>query len=272
MESREKRPAGADSAAGADLRSLEDRRQAILLQLRRDGKVRVADLARLFGISEVTVRTDLNELEAAGQLERVHGGAIPSNHAYYNLTLDDRAQRQVEEKKRIAAEAAACVRPGDTVLLNAGTTNMVVAQQLRAIPNLTVVTNAISIACELGGAPGISVILLGGGVNAQYLFSYGDDAVGQLARYKADKVILSVDGFAAVGGITTYHHQEAPLIRQMLGRAKTVIVAADYSKIGRESFSYIDEAARADLLITNPEAARAELEALGELVADIRLV
>lgn len=272
MDTREKRPAVADTAAGADLRGMEDRRQAILLQLRREGKVRVADLARLFGISEVTIRTDLNELEAAGQLERVHGGAIPSNHAYYNLPLDDRAQQKTEEKKRIAIAAAACVRPGDTVLLNAGTTNMVVAQQLKAVSNVTVVTNAVSIACDLGGVPGISVILLGGGINAQYLFSYGDDAISQLARYKADKVILSVDGIAAVGGITTYHHQEAPLIRQMLDRAKTVIVAADDSKVGRESFSHIDEAGRADLLITNPEAAHTELDALRELVAEIRLV
>lgn len=252
--------------------SIEDRRKTILDMLNRQGKVRVVDLSKLFGISEVTIRNDLSEMETAGMLERIHGGAISTHKAYYNMTFHDRMRTNEGEKRRIAAEAALMVSDGDTIMVNSGTTTLFTVQELKNVKNLTIVTNSLSIAQEVGHYNNIHVILLGGSFNPQYQFTYGDDTISQLKRYKADKLILSADGVSADEGITTYHHLEVEVNRQMIARVNKTIVVADYSKIGRTSFTYIDSIDHIDTLITNQNANQDEIGLIGEKGVEIRLV
>jgi DeoR family fructose operon transcriptional repressor len=244
--------------------SAQQRREKILHILGAKGRVRVSELARGFGTSEVTIRHDLAELEEQSLLYRVHGGAESAHRAYYTLSLADRMKRNEQAKRQIAIKAAALVGDGETVLMDSGTTTLMIAQELRQKKALTVVTNSLMIAREMTAAADASVILLGGNLNSSDLFAYGDDTYAQLQRYKANKMIMAVDGISAESGITTYYHLEAEVTRRMSERAGTVIVAADYTKIGREGFANIGGIEIADILITNTHA---DKKALGRIAA-----
>ncbi len=243
--------------------NVDERRARILAILNQEGKVKVAELSKLFGISEVTIRTDLSELENAGMLERVHGGAVSTYRPYYNMTLHDRAKTNVDEKKRIAQEVASMISDGDTVIVTSGTTTLFVVQELKNLKNLTIITNSVSVSQELGNYRNANVILLGGNFNPQYQYTYGEDTICQLKRYKADKLILSADGIDCEEGITICHHFEAEVNRQMIARVNKIIVAADYTKIGRTDFAYIDSVDSMDILVTNENANHKEI---GELI------
>lgn len=258
-------------AANEEL-NIELRRRRIKEILDQEGKVRVTELSQLFGISEVTIRSDLSELENEGVLDRVHGGAIPTSRSYYNMNFRERKDSNVEEKKRIAAEVALMIEDGETVIINSGTTTYYIALELKTHRNLSIVTNSISIAMELGQLSNLHIILLGGLINPQYSFTYGDDTINHLKRYKADKLILSVDGVNAGAGLTTYHFQESEVNKVMMDRVNNTIAVADYSKIGRESFSRIASIDMIDYLVTNSTANSQELEKISAKGVEIKLV
>ncbi len=253
--------------------STSERRREILDILDKEGKARVSNLAKRFSISEVTIRNDLTEMEKEGLLERVHGGAISTYKTYYRKNIVERLQTNLEEKLRIAAGVVELIDSGDTLLLNSGTTTMYVVQKLKSIKGLTILTNSIEIANEAGmNGNNMQVLLLGGNINRQFRFTYGDDTIQQLRKYKADKLILSADGVSAAEGITTHYHLEAEVARVMIERVKKTIVVADYTKIGRADFTCIAAADRIDCLVTNNNASKDEVSALEEIGVDIKLV
>lgn len=237
---------------------IDVRRKKILEILRRDGQVRVSQLSEALGATVVTIRSDLDALEQDGYLERTQGGAIQTMKNYYNLEFQRRKQEHMENKKAIAAAAAGLVQDGDTLFINSGTTTYFTAVELKQRKNLNVVTNSISVAVELGGLPTFRVILLGGDINAQYSFSYGEDAKEQISRYRANWAILSVDGIQPGAGITTYHAEESVIDRIMMERAQASIIVADSTKLGRESFSRIS-ALTPNTVIFTDSGANAEI-------------
>lgn len=242
--------------------SVDDRRKKILEILSKKGKVKVSELSKTFDISEVTIRLDLIELEKASLLERIHGGAVSTNKAYYSLNFNERIKKYENEKREIAKAAATLIEDNDTIIINSGTTTFFIAQELKKLKSLTVVTNSISIAQELAHIQNFNIILLGGNYNYQYQFTYGDDATRQLQKYKTDKLILSVDGVSSDFGLTTHHHQEAEVNRLMMERVNQVIIVADFSKIGRENFATISTLENVDTLITNKSANSEELKGI----------
>lgn len=243
---------------------IDERRNTILEMLKENGKVKVTELSRTFGISEVTIRNDLSELEAEGMLTRVHGGAVGTRKAYCNMSLNDRMNVNRDEKIEIAKEVKTLIEDGDTLMLDSGTTTYFVARELTDIKNLTIVTNSLAVAQELSYQNNINVILLGGSLDPRYQFTYGDDAQCQLKKYKADKMIIAVDGVSAGSGLTTYHYLEVEVSRQMIQRANQTIVVADYNKIAREGFAYIDAITSIDTLVTNKKADKEELSRISE--------
>jgi DeoR/GlpR family transcriptional regulator of sugar metabolism len=253
--------------------NIDDRRKTILGFLNTQGKVKVNDLSREFGISEVTVRGDLDDLEKNGLLERIHGGAISTYRNYFKMNFLDRMDANKTEKQRIAAEAASAISDGDTLILGSGTTPIYVARELAGLKDLTVLTNSIFAAQELSSNKNINtVILLGGNINPKYQFTYGDDAISQLMKYKADKLILSTDGVSAEYGLTTYHHFEAEMNRQMIIRVNKTIVVADHTKVGRASFAHIGPAEGIDCLISDTDADADEISMLKKKGIEVRLV
>ena len=237
-----------------DRSKLNVRRQKIIEMLDREGMVRVTDLSRNFKASEVTIRSDLTELERLGLLERVPGGALQTLKTYYNMDFQQRKEQHSQEKMAIASMMTSLIQDGETLLINSGTTTYYAALELRKLKNLKIVTNSFSVATELGTNPTFQIILLGGNFNSQYLFTYGDDAVAQLRKYKADKLLLSLDGVNVSTGLTTYHAEETEVIRLMIERSRSTIIVADHSKIGRESFSYLGSIDQIDYLVTNVDA------------------
>lgn len=243
---------------------LDVRRNSILDMIAREGKVRVMNLSLSLGASEVTIRNDLAELEKGGYLHRVPGGAVQTMKNYFNMDFQQRKQEHTSEKQAIAIAAAELINDGETLMINSGTTTYFTSLELKRCRNLKIVTNSISIAVELGNVPTFRVILLGGDINPQYSFTYGDDALTQLRKFKADKLILSVDGISSNIGISTYHSEETEVNRLMMERANNTIVVADYTKIGYESFSNLGAIGSVHYLVTNK---RANEEALAEIGA-----
>ena len=239
---------------------IDARRKQILELLRRDGQVRVSQLSEQLGATAVTIRSDLDALEQDGYLERTQGGAIQTMKNYYNLEFQRHKQERMEIKKAIAAAAAGMVRDGDTLFINSGTTTYFTAIELKKRKNINVVTNSISVAVELGGLPTFRVILLGGEISAQYSFTYGEDVKEQIDRYRADWAILSIDGVCPGVGLTTYHAEEGAIDRIMMDRARTTLIVADSTKLGRESFSRIADLSRVGVWITDRGADAALVE------------
>ena len=236
---------------GRNKMTTEQRKQKILEILKEKDSVRVTSLSKLFGVSEVTIRSYLEELEKKGFLSRVHGGAVSSYKPYYSMNLSQRLEANQKAKIEIAEKVSSLINPNDTIMLNAGTTTLLVFRKFPADYHLSIVTNSISIALEAAGNANYNVILIGGCVNTKYQFSYGDDAVKQLEKYHADKLILSVDGISPEQGFSTYYNQEVTVDIAMLERSDSCIIAADHSKFGHRAFEKISGLSVADYIVTD---------------------
>lgn len=250
----------------------EERRRAIIEFVNRDGRVLVADLARRFHTSQVTIRKDLELLHTQRQLHRTHGGALPSREG----ALDDPTIRQKEqlhrrEKTLIATAAARMVQKGQVVILDSGTTTTAVARALRDHQNLTVITNAVNIAAELAGTP-VDVILTGGTLRKNSFSLVGPMAEDTLRRLNADLLFLGVDGFDVRYGLTTPNLLEAKVNRVMMEVAQYTVLVCDSSKFGRRSLSLIAPTSAMHEIITDRGIPRSDLRALKKAGIEVTLV
>jgi DeoR family transcriptional regulator of aga operon len=239
--------------------------------VQREGHQRVTDLAARFAVSAVTIRSDLAILEQEGRLVRDHGGATALQTGNTLVTsllrVDERAALHLEQKRRIGRAAAARVSPGDTVLLDAGTTSVEIARQLARVEPLTLVTNALNVALELGGAPAQRLILLGGVFHRESSSTVGPIAVQSLA---GQTLFLGTQAFDAAHGLTDSTMEIAEVKRAMIRCARQVVLVTDSSKWGRTSLTRVAALEEIDALITDdalPAEARALCATLGiELV------
>lgn len=252
----------------------EERRQKILEIIGREQVVKVLDLSAFFNVSEATIRRDLQELEEAGFLKRTHGGAISNQAATFEPSLAEKEDQYQAEKIAIAGVAVQLVQEGDTVMLDAGSTTLQIARNLKQKRNITIVTNAVNIAWELA-AGNAEVILLGGNLRQRTLSLVGPITENILSGLYVDKLFLATNGLDLKKGLTTPNLAEAQAKKAMLNSAKEVILVADHSKFGRVSFSHICNLDRINCLITDNGAPAAVLNALKKqgikvLVADDR--
>ncbi len=249
--------------------SQADRREQIIQCLKEQGDVRVSELSELFSTSEVTIRSDLAELEKNGILQRVHGGAIQTLKNYYALDASQRLNARKEEKIQIANLVKDLIQDGDNIIMNSGSTNYFIAQELSQKNNICIITNSIQIAEVFSAHKRHQVVLLGGIFNDQYLFTYGDDAIKQLCKYRVNKTILSADGVDIKNGITTYHNEVANLCRLMMKKASLSIVAADHTKLGHTAFSQVENLDVIDYLVTDQKSENLDLSVFDELEMEI---
>lgn len=244
----------------------EERRREIAALLQERRRVLVAELAERFGVSEATIRRDLAILEQMGLLQRTHGGAILTEPMGWELRLEERETLHLEEKVRIGQKAAELIRDGDIILLDAGTTTIQVAKAIKGRRQVTVVTNALNIATELFGSPGIEVIFIGGTLRPPTAAAIGPFAEEVLSRLNVDKVFLATNGISLERGLTTPHPGEARTKQAMAAAGREVIVVADHSKFGKVYFAQIVPLHAIDALITDDRADPAvlrQIEALG---------
>jgi DeoR/GlpR family transcriptional regulator of sugar metabolism len=234
---------------------VEERQQTILERLRLQGKVTVEELAGEFGVSAPTVRADLAALEARRLLRRTHGGALPSNTSLHEPPYAERAAAQSDEKKRIGEAAAALIRPGETVLIDAGTTTHEVGIALAASgkTEITVVTNNLPTALLLMDVPGIEVIVIGGQAQSRRRATLGPLAVAALAPMRVDRLFLGVSGIDTVAGFTAVDFDAVAAKQAMLAAARSTVVVADSSKIGQVAFAQVAPLSSASLLVTDAD-------------------
>lgn len=232
----------------------EERRRLIVDTLHRAGKVTVPKLAEQLQVSFPTVRADLTRLEKSGLLRRTHGGALPVEPARYEPPYSERERAHSEQKRTIARVAAAMIEPGETVLLDAGTTPFEIALEIRTRRDLTVVTNSLSTAWTLMENPALEVILLGGLIQERRKATLGPLVVRQLEAMSFDKAFVGVSGIDAKAGLTVVDFDAAQVKAAMIRHARESIIVADSSKVGQIAFARIAPISTVGLLITDKDA------------------
>ncbi|ALN72165.1 DeoR/GlpR family DNA-binding transcription regulator [Aureimonas sp. AU20] len=249
--------------------SLTPERQTLIRdRLARDGRVLASDLAREFGVSEDTIRRDLRELASSGLCRRVYGGALPPAPGLVSLS---RRREESSDRKRTLAQALA-ERIGEmmpanaTLFIDAGSTNILVAEALRDDLPLTVVTHAPAIACALDGKPLIDVVLLGGRVNRHAGACLGARSQGEAETMRPDLLVLGICGVDAEIGITAQDYDDAAFKRAIAARAGAVVAAVVNEKLASVApFPVLDTGQLDTLVIEHdaPEAALGPMEAAG---------
>lgn len=227
-----------------------DRRRRVLDEVRRYGSVSVRELAGRLAVSEMTIRRDLELLDAEGRLRRVRGGATsPRAHDTEEPAFAETTRRHTAEKEAIARAAAELVRPGMSIGLSGGSTTWTLARELRQVPDLTIVTNSLRIGDEFAGGDAQHTVILTGGIRTPSDALVGPVAVQALQSLHCDVLFMGVFGMAADAGFTTPNLMEAETNRALVQAARRLVVVADHSKWDRVGLSTIAELAAADVLV-----------------------
>ena len=227
------------------------RRDQIFRLLQEDGAAKVTKLAKLFKVSEVTIRQDLEKLEADGLLIREHGGA-------YLKTVEDQVRSltlsntdNMDLKAIIGKKAASLIENGETIILDSGSTTTEIAKNLKGRKNLTIITNALNIGLMLGPEPGIEVMMTGGEFKAPTLSLTGQKAADFLEDIHVDKLFLATAGISLKSGLTYPSISDLVVKKAMIDAADIVYLVADSTKIGKSSLASLGALSLINYLITD---------------------
>lgn len=235
----------------------------------------VTELAVGFGISEVTVRSDLDALAGRGHIRRVRGGAVPRTAPTPERPLEVAQSAHAAEKAAVGRAAAALVRSGETIVLDVGTTAVAAARALVARPDLsdvTIFTNGLTTALELEPAiPRFTVVVTGGTLRPLQHSLVDPLGATLLEGISADTVFVGCNGVDVHAGVTNINLPEAAVKRRMLGAARRRVVLADGSKVGEVTLAHLCHIDDVDLLVTTTDADRDVLAALREAGLDVRI-
>jgi DeoR/GlpR family transcriptional regulator of sugar metabolism len=252
--------------------SVTERRQEILDQVNHSGRVAVAELSDKFGVSEVTIRADLQALAESNFLLRTHGGAIPHSAGLQVLSLAMRQQQQAPEKGRIGAEAAAMIEDGDAIVLDSSSTALAIASYLKQRRYLTVVTNSLTVAHELLDAPGVAVVLPGGTVRRDTASLVGTDGLGLLGQFNLQKGFFGAHGITLAEGLTDVSAEEAEVKRPLVGMCRQVIAVVDATKWGRLGLASFANLEEVNTIVTDSHAPADQVAAVRDAGVEVVLV
>jgi DeoR/GlpR family transcriptional regulator of sugar metabolism len=241
------------------------RQMLIAEEIRRRGAVRVSELTERFGVSDMTIRRDLDVLADSGLIDKVHGGAtVRSQPSSEEPGFEAKSRRQHREKEAIAVAASEVVRPGQAIALGAGTTTWRLAHHLLDVPELTVVANSIQVASVLHREPRPDrTVVLTGGVRTPSDALVGPVALSALRSLHVDVLFTGVHGMAEDAGFTTPNLLEAETNRALISCSEQVVVIADHTKWGVRGLSRFARLDEAHVLVTDgglPGEARTLLE------------
>ncbi|MFN2320897.1 MAG: DeoR/GlpR family DNA-binding transcription regulator [Dermatophilaceae bacterium] len=230
-----------------------ERQQRIMAEARSAGRVEVAALADVLRVTPETVRRDLTVLERRGTLRRVHGGAIPVERLELEPTLATRTRRLTEEKRRIATRAIEELPAEGTVILDAGSTTLAVAELFPRTLDVTVLTNSVAAAGILTNHPGVDLYLIGGRIRGVTGAAVGEWAVSALRDIYVDVAFLGTNGFSFARGLTTPDQSESLVKRAMVGAARRRILVSDATKSGDDHLHRFADLGELDLIITDTD-------------------
>ncbi|MFN2133565.1 MAG: DeoR/GlpR family DNA-binding transcription regulator [Anaerolineae bacterium] len=245
----------------------EERRKFIAERVMAGQAVHVNDLAREFGVSPSTIRTDLNELEGQGILTRTHGGAILAEGLDGRLIahkppFEARQQQLQAEKEAIGRAVVALIDDGDAIMIDGGSTTVHVARHLGARRGLTVVTNAVALLPDLIAIPDAQIYLTGGLLHRGFVTLLGQVALDTIDHFRTAKVILGMDGISAGAGLTVTDPAVAATKRKMMQAGGQLIVVSDHTKLDRISLYTLAPLASMHTLVTDAGADPAAVEAI----------
>ncbi|CAG7617611.1 DeoR/GlpR family DNA-binding transcription regulator [Paenibacillus allorhizosphaerae] len=248
-----------------------ERHREIVNVLDQEGSVRVTELARLFQVTEETIRRDLERLEAEGRLVRTHGGAVGIRHYEREAPFSEREISYMQEKIAIAREAVQRVVEGDTILLDASTTAW---QMARLLPDmrLTVLTNAIKVAVELADRTRIRVISTGGTLSPASLSFVGPAAERMLKEYHVNKLFFSCKGIDVELGLRESSESNAMIKRRMMSISDHRYLLADHSKFGTRALEMLAPLKEVEEIITDSKIDTALLQQLKSRDFSVKLV
>src|ERR1700687_3405 len=249
-----------------------ERRQLIANVIEQNARASVAELSELLSVSEVTIRKDLAVLEAEGNIVRTHGGAVASNRSRVELAFEVRERLHWDEKALIGAEAASLVNDGDSIALDASTTALQIARNLKARRELTVVTNGIRIASELASQPSITVLMRGGAVRWEAFSLVGKWGTMMLRQLNIQKAFVGAVGFTLAGGLTGGSAEGGEVKKAMVGNAKEVIGVFDHTKWDRVAMATFCVMEKLRLVISDERAPADMVAAVRSRGVEVRLV
>jgi DeoR/GlpR family transcriptional regulator of sugar metabolism len=256
--------------SGAKRPALARQRQTLILErVREQGAVRVADLVRALGVSDMTVRRDLELLQERGLLEKVHGGAAAiEGSSLFEPGFSVKSTLMQAEKVLIAGAAASLVTPGTAIAISAGTTTFALARRLIDVPGLTVLTNSVPVADALykDGRPDQTVIL-SGGVRTPSDALVGPFAVEVIRSLHVDTVFMGTHGMDAGAGFTTPNILESETNRALIDAGRHLVVLADSTKWGTVGISSVAPLAEAETIVTDTGL---DLAARNQLASAVR--
>ena len=244
----------------------ETRRRKVLDWLQEEGSARVRTLADAFDVSEVTIRQDLEKLEAEGHIAREHGGAFLKSVPQQVREMALQHRENMDAKQRIGRAAAQLIGDGETIVLDSGSTTTEVAANLLHRRDMTVITNALNIALMLGAEAGFEVHMSGGHFKAPTLSLSGERSADYFRGLFVQKLFLATAAIDLDAGLTYPALSDIPVKRAMIDAAETIILVADSSKIGARSFSALGGIDLVDMLVTDDsirDEDRAAIEAAG---------
>ena len=228
-----------------------ERKNEILNKLRMEQRVLVNELAVHYGVTEETIRRDLDKLEKEGYATKTYGGAIWGNNTKLDLNYTVRNKTNVEAKTSIAKIISEMVCDGDHLMLDDSSTSLYVAKQLKDKKNLTVITYSAEIVAELSGVEDFHILCTGGHLRPGSLAFEGHQVPQVLSRYHVDKAILSCKGIDITAGITDSAETHALSKQAMIRAAKHVILAVDSTKFDKISFVQVSPLDQIQTVVTN---------------------
>lgn len=228
-----------------------ERRNLILEKLQEEKKVVVSELSEQFGVSEETIRRDLDKFDKEGLAIKSYGGAVLNENTNTDMPFMVRRKKNMKGKKIIADIIGGLIADGDHIIVDPSTTAVSIVNALRDKKRLTIITNSLEVLMELSDAPGWDIISTGGTLKENYLALVGPRAMEGISSFNADKVILSCKGIDMNKGITDAHEMFSQVKKVMLSNAAQKILAVDYTKFDNVAFSQICDVTDIDMVVTD---------------------
>lgn len=228
-----------------------ERRTLILEKLMDEKKVVVSELGELFGVSEETIRRDLDRLTKEGMAIKSYGGAVLNENNNIDMPFHVRQKKNLAGKQKIAMLIADLIEDGDHIILDPSTTAVSIVKSIRNKERLTIVTNSIEVLVELGETEGWDIISTGGTLKENYLALVGPRAMEGISSFHADKLVLSCKGIDMEQGITDANDMFSQVKQTMLRAAKQKILAVDCTKFNKVAFSQICRIEDIDMVVTD---------------------
>ncbi|NIF24777.1 DeoR/GlpR transcriptional regulator [Pantoea sp. Tr-811] len=247
-----------------------ERRQHILELLRQRERISVEELARSLSTSQETIRRDLTVLSEEGQVTKYHGGASLPPRGEHENAFQTRMNEFSAEKRMVARYAAGLYSPGDSILIDTGTTTLFFARELAKMSRITVITNSLMIA-ESIGASGNRVFMIGGEYRPESAQNTGALAMEQIARFNAEHAVVTIGALSSDGAFD-FSIEEAEITRAMIARTRYLTVIADSSKMGKRALFQVFPLDRIDRLIIDRKPVGELAKALAEAHVEVHEV